>query len=500
MCGLFGFVGATDIAATLNVPAVLESLRHRGPDDHGSFTETFVGRDGHSQTCLLLHTRLSIVDLTAAGHQPMESRDGRWVLVFNGEIYNHVELRRALEEQGDRFSSRSDTEVVLAALVRWGADALKRFTGMFALALWDRRDASLLLARDRLGEKPLYFAAFDDGTLAFASEVRALMASGAVKREASRRALLSFLETGSVTEPWTIIRGVWAFPPATIACLQNGHVTATRYWTSPFLAESFRSLEAGAPLVRQHLERAVQSQLVADVPVGVFLSAGMDSTAIATIATLARQGSVRSFTVSLDDAAFDEGAIASQIARQLGCEHHDIRISASESLHQVPDAVASLDQPSIDGVNTYIVSGAVRRGGTVVALSGVGGDEIFAGYRAFRAIRRWHHLNRILCATGASRVTRWAAQSMLPLPVRVRKALGLASADRMTGDFHRTFRMLFSCGQIERLLAGALADVEDESCVAPAWITRGASAEYADLEMVNAVSQIELDGYLRNTL
>ncbi len=500
MCGIFGFVGSSQSAASIDVGAVLSSLRHRGPDDRGSFAETFSIAGRPDQTCILAQTRLSILDLSPAGHQPMCTRDGRWRLIFNGEIYNHREIRADLQKEGERFVGSSDTEVVLHALVRWGTQAVRRFTGMFALALWDRKDASLLLARDRLGEKPLYFAPLGcAGAFAFASEVRTLLASGVVERVASRKGLLSYLEAGSVAEPWTVIRNVWAFPPATAVRFQSGVATSERFWDSPFHEESSRTLKEGAPLVRARLEDAVRGQLVADVPVGLFLSAGMDSTAIAAMATMAQGGVVRSFTVSLDEGALDEGAVASRVAHQMGCEHHDVHVPVSEAVAQVPAAVAALDQPSIDGVNTYIVSKAVRDAGTVVALSGVGGDEIFAGYRTFRTVRHWGRLNGLVRAMGAGPFTRWAARSNLPLSVPVRKALGLAGADRASGDFHRIFRTLFSSGQIQRLSDGAL-DGTPEGEPHPVWFDSGNGHRDTAFGTVSAVSQMEIDGYLRNTL
>jgi asparagine synthase (glutamine-hydrolysing) len=500
MCGIFGFVGGMDSAAGVDVDAVLRSLGHRGPDDRGTFTDTFPVADKPSHTCILVQTRLSILDLSPAGHQPMSTPDGRWRLIFNGEIYNHRELRADLQREGARFEGTSDTEVVLHALVRWGAQALRRFTGMFTVALWDRQNASMLMARDRLGEKPLYVA-WDQrsGNLAFASEVRTLLTSGVVERVASRQGLLSYLEAGSVAEPWTAIRNVWAFPPATVALFQSGVVTSERFWESPFHQAPSRTLQDGAPLVRARLVDAVRDQLVADVPVGLFLSAGMDSTAIAALATLAQGGGVRSFTVSLDDGGLDEGAVAARVAHQIGCEHHDVHVSNSEAVAQVPDAVAALDQPSIDGVNTYIVSKAVRDAGTVVALSGIGGDEIFAGYRTFRTYGRWARLNGLVRAMGAGPFTRWAARSDLPLSVRVRKALGLAGADQVSGDFHRGFRSLFSSGQVQRLSEGTLEETRDGEPYPP-WFDSGNDGPGAESGTVSAVSQMELDGYLRNTL
>jgi asparagine synthase (glutamine-hydrolysing) len=243
---------------------------------------------------------------------------------------------------------------------------------------------------------------------------------------------------------------------------------------------------------------AVRDQLVADVPVGLFLSAGMDSTAIAALATLAGGTGVRSFTVSLDDGGLDEGAVAARVARQIGCEHHDVHVSAPDAIAQVPDAVAALDQPSIDGVNTYIVSKAVREAGTVVALSGLGGDEIFAGYRTFRTIRHWARLNRLVRAIGAGPFARWAARSNVPWTFAARKALGLAGADQVSGEFYRTFRALFTSGQIQRLSQGELEETASERY--PAWFDSGNNRQVAEFGTVGALSLVELDGYLRNTL
>jgi asparagine synthase (glutamine-hydrolysing) len=479
---------------------VLRALRHRGPDDEGTFAERRRIGDLPAQTCILAQTRLSIVDLSPTGHQPMSSLDGRWRLIFNGEIYNHRELRADLQNAGERFVGGSDTEVVLRALVRWGERAVELFTGMFALALWDRATGRLLLARDRFGEKPLYFTyAADGSSFVFASEIRALLASGVVDRFVSSRGVTTYLETGSVSEPWTIVRNVWAFPPATVVQLQRGAASAKRFWESPFNDEPTHSVKEGSALVRDRLEAAVRCQLVADVPVGLFLSAGMDSTAIAVMAAAARYGVVRSFTVSLDDDALDEGALAAQVARQIGCEHHDVHVSATEAIARVPDAVAALDQPSIDGLNTYLVSKGVRETGTVVALSGVGGDELFAGYRMFRTAQRWATLNRFAGATGAGRFAQWAEQSSIPLPVSVRKALRLAGADRVSGDFYRQFRVLFSSEQIRRLWPDAARNPDDGAGY-PVWLTEARSRCDRPTDTVSAVSQIELEGYLRNTL
>jgi asparagine synthase (glutamine-hydrolysing) len=484
----------------VNVRAVLEALRHRGPDDEGVFTENVSQRIGQESSCLLVQTRLAIVDLSSSGHQPMSACDGRWQLVFNGEIYNHREIRRELEREGVRFAGASDTEVVLHALVRWGEEAVPRFTGMFALALWDRDSASLLLARDRFGEKPLYFFTdAADGTFTFASEVRTLLASGIVERIGSREGLLSFLQVGSICEPWTVIQNVWAFPPATVASVTAGKVDARRFWENPFYAPPSRTVKQAAAPIRERLVDVVRSQLIADVPVGLFLSAGMDSAAIAVAAAALEGSSVRSFTVSLDDDAMNEGAIASGVATELGLDHRNIHVSASDAMARVPEAVMALDQPSIDGVNTYLISRAVRQAGIVVALSGIGGDEVFAGYTTFRTIQHWMRLNGLLRAFGVAGCTRRAADSTLPLSVAMRKALALAGAKQAPHDFERVLRGLFTEAQVERLARHAWFERPHEEDH-PGWLNGYHRPELTQLDAVNALSALELEGYLRNTL
>jgi asparagine synthase (glutamine-hydrolysing) len=430
----------------------------------------------------------------------MSTPDGRWHLVFNGEIYNHRELRDTLENEGQRFVGASDTEVVLHALVRWGDRALRSFTGMFAVALWDRETATLLLARDRFGEKPLYVAGDEaGGTFAFASEIRTLLASGLVDRVASKAGLLSYLATGSVSEPWTILRRVWAFPPATVARFKSGVVRSERFWETPFGQAPCQALTDIAPLVGGCLHRVVRRQLVADVPVGLFLSAGMDSVAIGLAAATVEGSQVRSFTVSLDDDAMNEGGVASAVAKELGLHHQNIHVQASHAMAQVPEAVAALDQPSIDGVNTYLISRAVRQAGIVVALSGIGGDEVFAGYRTFRMIRRWLWLNGLLRSVGAALLTRQAAGSRLPLSVAMRKALALAGAKHAPRDFERVFRSLFTETQVERLIQHAWLESAGEE-EQPIWLTAERGEQPAQLDPVNELSMLELAGYLRNTL
>ena len=507
MCGLFGYVtvlasgsgSGSGSARPLGTAArdgrpdltvAVRALRHRGPDDEGTFEDVWEGGAAG-----LAHTRLAIIDLSPAGHQPMASADGRLVLAFNGEIYNHRDLRRELEGRGVAFRSTCDSEVLLAAYEVWGGrGCLERLRGMFAFAIWDRRERTLFLARDRLGVKPLYYALTPRG-IAFASEVRALLAVGACERRMSRSGLASFLTYGSVYDPDTMVDGVRSLEPATslrLSASASGITShAERYWTVPL----DRAAPADVPALREVLSDAVRLRLEADVPVGIFLSSGIDSAAVAALASRASPRPIHTFTVTFDEAAWDEGAHAADVARRFGCEHHEALLRTQEIGGEVDAAVAALDLPSADGINTYFVSRAARRAGLAVALSGIGGDELFAGYSTFRRFARALALKQRLPVSPALRrhVERIAAWSQVGGATR--KLAALAAADARASSIYAVLRGMFTEGQI-----AALAGIEpgepgrDEAAA----IDRG--LEDGTLDVVNAYGALELTRYLRSTL
>ena len=387
MCGIAGVVHADMRKAHGAVRAMNGAQAHRGPDDEGVATLE-VGR----RSLALGHRRLAILDLSPAGHQPMSNPDTGDVIVYNGELYNYRPLRAELEAAGVRFRTATDTEVILVAFARWGAACLKRFSGMYAFALFEKRSQRLHLARDPLGIKPLYIAPTAD-SIVFASELRAVMASDLVERRIDRRALASVLAYGAVAGPLTMFEGVCALDPGTHLAIDLGaeRIDADRRRASRFFCLNVEARKAPvahvAAELRPLLRAAVASHLQSDVPVGIFLSRGIDSTAIAALASELRGGDVDTFTVSLaDDAEIDEGPAAARSARVLGTRHHDVRIGESEVRPLVARALASVDQPSVDGLNTYVISRAVRERGIVVALSGLGGDEMFGGYSTFRTV------------------------------------------------------------------------------------------------------------------
>ncbi|MFL5240831.1 MAG: asparagine synthase (glutamine-hydrolyzing) [Gemmataceae bacterium] len=389
MCGIAGIIAEREELVHEALPKMVTALTHRGPDDEGTvyrpFRQGFVG---------LGFRRLSIIDLTLAGHQPMSYPDSGSCLVFNGEIYNFPCLRKELEQLGQRFVGHSDSEVLLQALERWGPSCLARLQGMYAFAWLDGKSQRLILARDPMGMKPLYVYR-RAGLLVFASEIRALLASGLVPRKLDRQGLAGLLAYGAVQQPCTIVKGVQAFP--------GGHwegIEATEQPSRPTPFFHFPKLRSDAKpddaveSLRGTLSKAVRDHLISDVPVGIFLSSGLDSTVIAALASQHTQR-MRSFTVGFaDQQDMSESQPASQTAALLGLDHTEIQINEPEAQEQVLDWLKAVDQPSVDGLNIYIISRAVRKAGIKVALSGLGGDELFGGYPSFVDVPRLQRLHK----------------------------------------------------------------------------------------------------------
>jgi asparagine synthase (glutamine-hydrolysing) len=395
MCGIAGAIGRIEPELIQAVRDASLAQRHRGPDDEGSWQSGRPGEDG----AMLGFRRLAIIDVSRDGHQPMADPETGNVLVFNGEIYNFVELRRELEAEGSVFRSRTDTEVILKAWARWGLDALARMRGMFAFALWDARQRILVLARDRLGIKPLYLCTVDRAggrkAVLFASELRALLATGLVARRLSADAVGTYVWNGFVVGPGTIIEGVRLLPAGTTATIdpRSGLRGIEQYWQLP----EPRPSPDGVERLREGLRSAVQQHLVSDVPLGVFLSGGVDSSAITALAAGAHPAQrLRTFNISFDEAGYDEAPYARRVAEALATEHVEVRLTQERFQEQLEPALRCLDQPTFDAINTYFVSRAVREAGITVALSGAGGDELFGGYRSFRDIPRASALSRCL--------------------------------------------------------------------------------------------------------
>lgn len=393
MCGINGILYFTD-RHDGSLERMNDALAHRGPNDAG------IWKEGAVQ---LGHRRLSIIDLSAAGHQPMQSDDGRYVIIFNGEIYNYRQLRAELPSYP--YRSQTDTEVLLAAYAAWGSECLQRLNGMFAFAIWDRAEATLFVARDRLGIKPLYYYQ-DEHRLVFSSEVRGLLASGVVPRQLDEASLIDYLRYQTVHGPKTILEGVKLLPAGHFLQVVTAQATIAPYWTARPKAEFLNAERSSAEWQREiklHLLRAVERRLVADVPFGAFLSGGIDSSAIVALMSQVATEPVNTFCVTFAEAAFSEARYARQVAEKFGTRHHEIPLRPENFLDTLPAALNAMDHPSGDGPNTYIVSQATRAAGITMALSGLGGDELFAGYPIFRQ---------------SYRLAQWSTLNILPQPLR----------------------------------------------------------------------------------
>jgi len=406
MCGITGFwhIAGHQPAERMErlVAAMADSLAHRGPDDRGIWIDP-------DAAMAFGHRRLSIIDLSPAGHQPMISADGRFVMIYNGEVYSHEEIRPELEARGIMFRGRSDTEVILESFAAFGIEAtLPRLIGMFAIALWDRRDRRLTLIRDRLGIKPLYWT-LNDGVLIFGSELKALRAHPGFTPRIDRAATTSFLRHSYVPAPYTIYQNVQKLEPGCILTLaSDGQPRIARFWDARDVARKARSHPlhgSDNDLIDQLedlLEDAVGRRMIADVPLGAFLSGGIDSSTIAALMQKKNSGVVKTFSIGFDIAGFDESQHASAVARHLGTEHTELTVTAREALDTIPKLPDWYDEPFADSsqIPTCLVSAMTRRHVTV-ALSGDGGDELFAGY------------NRYMWATKIQRTL-----SLLPQPLR----------------------------------------------------------------------------------
>jgi asparagine synthase (glutamine-hydrolysing) len=441
MCGVNGIFAYHSASGPPNEDELLatrDAMRARGPDGSGVWWSA-------DRRCGLGHRRLSILDLSDRASQPMASDNGHLVITFNGEIYNYPALRAELETGGARFRTTSDTEVLLHLYARYGAAMLHRLRGMFALAIWDDARRELFLARDPYGIKPLY-TANDGWTFRFASQVKALLAGGRVSRDLEPAGLVGFHLFGSVPEPFTLYRDIRALPA--------GHTQRVDA-AGPREPEPFASLAvtlaAGArnpappselqDRVRAAVLDSVRAHLLADVEVGIFLSGGIKSGALLGLMRDAGRDDIRAITLAFEEfrgTAEDEASLAGQVTKRYGAEHIVRRVSETEFRDDLPAILDAMDQPSIDGVNTWFVAKAAKEAGLKVALSGIGGDELLAGYPSFVYVPRWRRrLGPIAAVPGLGRLAGFLIQAVAPTFVRERpKALGLLQySNRWAGAY-----------------------------------------------------------------
>ena len=389
MCGIAGIIakGASDEMHA--VRAMTQQMAYRGPDAERVEPITIQNWSG-----AFGHRRLAIIDLNPEGEQPMRTAEGDLTIVFNGEIYNFVEIRSELTALSHTFKTQSDTEVILRAYKQWGPAAVEKLNGMFAFVIHDASTQTLFMGRDRLGIKPLYYYCAPD-LLVFSSEVRGILASGKVPRELDLESVPEYLQFGSVGSPYTLIKNVVSLPPGSTATWANGQLSINEYWRIENFVGTWQENPRTQEDLAETLDRCVSMETVSDVPLGAFLSGGIDSSAIVSLMS-DHSSDVNSVSLVFKEAELDEREFSKSIADKFKTKHQAIEIDASSVGPLLPRFAEFQDQPSVDGLNTYLVSKAAREAGLTVALSGLGGDEIFAGYPSFRMAAQWQKFGGLI--------------------------------------------------------------------------------------------------------
>jgi asparagine synthase (glutamine-hydrolysing) len=514
MCGLSGVwrPGDRREAALGDEAARMAcTLAHRGPDDSGTFVDAGAG-------VALGFRRLAVVDLSPTGHQPMRSADGRYAIVFNGEIYNHADLRAVLDAGGVRFRGTSDTEVIVEQMARVGVPAaLPLLWGMFALAVWDRRERTLWLARDRLGKKPLYYGRAADGAWLFGSELKSLRASPACPTAIDRGAVASLLSLGCIPAPRTIYAGIAKLPPGHVARLaEDGTAAVAPYWRAREVvtaAIAARQATADADAIAEAdalLRDAVRRRMIADVPLGAFLSGGLDSTAVVALMQAECGRRVRTFSIGFADPGYDEAPQAAAVARHLGTDHIELYVTPGDALAVVPRLAEVYDEPFADSsqIPTVIVSQLARRHVTV-ALSGDGGDEMFGGYTrhlwADRAWRRIAPLPRLVRRGAAAAGRRIGPGGWSRLYAAGERLLPAHARQRQPGDKIRKLTRLLAARGVDDVYPLLVAQWEDPASALPGAVVPAswADGEAGDLPLPSVAERIifrDLVGYLADDI
>lgn len=441
MCGIAGIVGLDKIKGASVIDAMVDAMKHRGPDAQNVYADDFIA---------LGHARLSIIDLSHGADQPMYDQEDRHVIVFNGEIYNYREVRNQLDYP---WKTSSDTEVILAAFKKWGVDCLSKLNGMFAFAIWNKSDSSLFIARDRVGIKPFYYA-LNDKKLAFSSEIRSLLASGLAEKKIDRSGLIDYLSRAAVKTPKTILKGVSQLLPGHYAIFKDGELKSYPYWQlvrPQGIAEKPKSAEEAQAKIKELFERSIDSRMVADVKVGAFLSGGIDSSAVVAVMAEQSETPVSTFSIVFDEKEYDESTYSRMIADKYKTEHTEIKLKPQLLIDELPGFFKSIDSPTVDGINTYLVSKLVRNTGIKVVLTGLGGDELFAGYPNFVRWKKFRNLSWLFL----NPFSRLAVRAILKVyPVRAISKLFDLQQSAKTGftGFYANSRRIFLKHELDNLI------------------------------------------------
>jgi asparagine synthase (glutamine-hydrolysing) len=502
MCGIVGIVARGGGVDPDLLERATQSLAHRGPDDSG----TVIIRETIPEPVEvgLGNRRLAILDLSPLGHQPMQDPEtGNWI-AFNGEIFNFRQIREELGREGASFRGHSDTEVLLRAYGRWGADCLVKLRGMFGFAIWDARRHKLFLARDPMGIKPLYYFSSERYFL-FASELRTLLGTGLVPRRLDRAGLLNYLAFGSAYDPVTLVEGISSLPAGHSLVWENGTLSQKIYW------DLGNTVQAGSHYIspnnneRQRIEdelhaalaESIRMRMVSDVPVGVFLSGGIDSSTVTGI--LSRSGEqLSTFSIAFREAEYSEAEYSRLVARTFNTDHHELLVSQGDALAAIAPALRAMDQPTVDGLNTYFVSRQARAAGIKVVLSGLGGDELYAGYSTFHTVPRMERFLQIwgLFPKTVQRGLSATASQFVRDTDHRRKLMALATENGNLMHPYFLSRMLFTPQRRSALLSSIGSEELDRSRAALGECVSRAM----NLDPINRVSYFEARCYMPNTL
>ncbi|MBL4705514.1 MAG: asparagine synthase (glutamine-hydrolyzing) [Flavobacteriales bacterium] len=489
MCGIVGIVGLKGIKKPEQVlNQMVQKMKHRGPDDNSTWIKEDVAFG---------HARLSIIDLGDQSNQPFTSEDGRYTIVFNGEIYNYQELKKTLDYP---FRTNSDTEVLLAAYIKWGADCCRMLNGMFAFAIHDNEENEVFIARDRLGIKPLYFYNATDNFV-FASEIRSLLECPIVPRKISQDALVDYLRYQTVQAPNTILKDVEMLPPGHYIKVAEDDIEIGKYWD---LVENRdrsglrMSRDEVKIEIRSKLLTAVERRLVANVPFGAFLSGGIDSSALVGLMSESATD-VKTFSITFEEAEFSEAKYARMVAEKFGTDHTEIQLSPTDFLKDLPDALNAMDHPSGDGPNTYIVSKATKEAGVTMVLSGLGGDELFAGYDIFKRSVELHNKRWLQSFPKVARKGIGGALKMIKPSVASNKINEILRADKMHFEYtYPISRQVLLDKQILTLL--------NREKLPDNWVFDtvndlvGEKTSGIELPLLSKVSVAEISTYMQNVL
>lgn len=489
MCGLAGILKNTPSSHDEHLAEALDSmlaaLRHRGPDGEGKL----ICSNG---IAFLAHTRLSIIDLSESGQQPMESASKRFTIVFNGEIFNYRELRESLVAKGYRFTSQSDTEVILSLYQEYGPECVSMLRGMFAFLIWDSKLESAFAARDPLGIKPFYFGFDDQKNFLFASELKVLQASKLVSSEVSSAGLFSFLKQGTVSEPSTMLETCHLLQAGHFLTWSAGKVSRKKYWQPDFRCREVSYVQAVAK-TRAALEDSVRAHLVSDVPVGLFLSGGIDSCAVLALASQASDTPINTYSIAFEDPEWNEGDLAAKVAAHFGANHTELVLTDKAAQPLFDEFLEAVDQPTIDGFNTYCVSKLAKNNDEKVVMSGLGGDELFRGYASFEQVPKMSRYAKLAYPLKwfESLIMLIAPSAAQPKLARVFDSINANGDPEQT---YQSFRGVFSKQEASRLLKTYFPSSNHN----PQFNAKDDGL--LDLNTLDRISALEISQYMRNQL